>query len=59
MVNVVPTTVLPELGPGTFETWKPAMELALFVVALEAHPILINRHVMINSDNPMYSNFFI
>jgi hypothetical protein len=57
MVTVGTATVLPELAPGALGA--PILEYALFVVALEAHPILITRHVMISKDDTMYSSFFI
>jgi hypothetical protein len=57
MVTVVAATVLPELAPGAIGVMT--LEYALFVVALEAHPILISRQVMISKDDPMYSSFFI
>jgi hypothetical protein len=53
---VVATIVLLELAPGAFR--PPAREFALCVL-LALHPTLINRHVMINSDNPIYNSFFI
>ena len=55
MIVVAGTNVLPELAPGIIGV--TTLEYALFVVALEAHPKLISRHVMISKDNPMYSSF--